>query len=107
MTLTDRARPSRLGERFDIILDAAIGYNNAMRGREITLSQACELCAFLSTQLLIVEAELVDEKRGRMADREQAKLLILSYKKTLAEAEENAKRFGWSQGLFSQQEKKE
>ena len=65
MPLVDRARPSRIGERFEIILEAAVGYNNAMRGREITLAQACELCAFLSTQLTIVEVELADEKRGR------------------------------------------
>lgn len=76
-------------------MDAAIGYNNAMRGREITLGQACELCAFLSTQLTIVEVELADEKRGRMADREQARLLIQSYKKTLDETQDVLKRFGW------------
>ena len=96
MTLTDHARPSRLGERFEIILEAAVGYNNAMRGREITLAQACELCAFLSTQLLIVEVELADEKRGRMADREQARLVIQSYKKTLDETRDMLKRFGWT-----------
>lgn len=96
MTLTDHVRPSRLGERFEIILDAAIGYNNAMRGREITLAQACELCAFLSTQLTIVEVELADEKRGRMADREQARLVIQSYKKTLDETQDVLKRFGWA-----------
>lgn len=96
MPLVDHAKPSRLGERFEIILDAAIGYNNAMRGREITLSQACELCAFLSTQLTIVEVELADEKRGRMADREQARLVIQSYKKTLDETQDVLKRFGWA-----------
>jgi len=96
MPLVDRARPSRIGERFEIILEAAVGYNNAMRGREITLAQACELCAFLSTQLTIVEVELADEKRGRVADREQARLVIQSYKRTVDETQDMLKRFGWT-----------
>ncbi len=47
MPLPDHLRPltTRLGERYDIILNAAIGFNNAMRGREITLAQACDLAA--------------------------------------------------------------
>ncbi|MEI2773404.1 MAG: hypothetical protein V9G98_22630 [Candidatus Competibacter sp.] len=97
MPLPDHLRPltTRLGERYDIILNAAIGFNNAMRGREITLAQACDLAAFLATQLAIIEAELTDEKRGRAFDREQAARVIQSYRKTIEETQEMLKRFGW------------
>lgn len=95
MALSDRAYSARLGERQKIIIDAAIAYNNAMRGREITLEQVAEMVAFLNTQLLIVEAELAEERRERRADRDKYLLILGSYKKTTEEALGILERFGY------------